>query len=420
VGFSSGTLSLAGGWVETTTTKLAARAQAYHFGLGVHAIASASGCVNSPTGLAEILGNDFIVSLGCPPLGGGGTYHGGTAEEQAGTFMHELGHNFNLAHGAPKLILPSGPVPGDWGQNCKPNYISVMNYARQIPMPLGFLTGTDWSASYSSGVFSNMPLTENALNESVGLKSKDATTPKIVWGAINPTTSKIQIYTASSAAFGAASIPINWDNDGNTAETLAATSDINNFDGTKVPGCAATPYSSNMLSLKDYDDWNNLQYNFRNTAGATFLDGSHAAANKVPELTTSIAEGITDSLTESNLLWKIDGFYNPVDMHGVINTVKSGQSVPLKFEIFEGSTEKTSVSDVSSFTQKEVSCSILANTISDEVEITNTGSTSLKYDSASGQFQANWKTPSGKANTCWEVRITATNGPYITAFFKLK
>ena len=42
-------------------------------------------------------------------------------EDQASTFMHELGHNLGLGHGG-----------GD-NVNCKPNYASVMNYPSSHP-----------------------------------------------------------------------------------------------------------------------------------------------------------------------------------------------------------------------------------------------------------------------------------------------
>ena len=44
--------------------------------------------------------------------------------------------------------------------------------------------------------------------------------------------------------------------------------------------------------------------------------------------------------------WTITGFYQPVDMNGVVNTVKGGSTVPLKFNIYAGGVERTSVSDV--------------------------------------------------------------------------
>ena len=34
--------------------------------------------------------------------------------------------------------------------------------------------------------------------------------------------------------------------------------------------------------------------------------------------------------------WTTKGFYQPVDMDGVYNTVKGGSTVPLKFELFAG------------------------------------------------------------------------------------
>jgi hypothetical protein len=303
---STGAITLTGGQVQVTTSKLEAKAQAYHYGLGVHAI-GANGC-NSPTGLAEPLGNDFIVSLGCTPLGESNSSHSGpegTAEEQAGTILHELGHNFNLSHGGPAKILVAsstsgavGTVPADKDQNCKPNHISVMNYARQLPQPLGYMAGADWKLDYSSGLLQGSPLSEKALNESIGLKSSTATTSKFVWATLSGST--IVIKTGTSAASGAANIAINWDNDASAAETLAANTDINNFG---IIGCAATvTSSSSTLQLEDYDEWSNLQYDFRTTAGAQALDGSHTAAFKIPEPTTEITEDIQDTLVESGIL----------------------------------------------------------------------------------------------------------------------
>ena len=45
-------------------------------------------------------------------------------------------------------------------------------------------------------------------------------------------------------------------------------------------------------------------------------------------------------------------------MNGVINTIKGGQTVPLKFEVFDqNGQEITDTSIVDTFTQKKVSCS---------------------------------------------------------------
>jgi len=120
--------------------------------------------------------------------------------------------------------------------------------------------------------------------------------------------------------------------------------------------------------------------------------------------------------TVSNLL-TLKGFYQPVDMNGVYNLVKGGSTVPLKFEIFAGSTELTDIADIKSLTYAQTSCD--ANAITDEIETTATGGTSLRYDVAAGQFIYNWKTPKS-AGVCYRVTMTTIDNSTLVAYFKLK
>jgi hypothetical protein len=115
--------------------------------------------------------------------------------------------------------------------------------------------------------------------------------------------------------------------------------------------------------------------------------------------------------------WTLKGFYHPVDMNGIYNLVKGGSTVPLKFEIFAGSTELTDTAYVKSLSYAETSCN--ANAITDEIELTVTGGTSLRYDTQSGQFIYNWKTPS-TVNKCYRVTIITQDGSALLAYFKLK
>jgi hypothetical protein len=117
--------------------------------------------------------------------------------------------------------------------------------------------------------------------------------------------------------------------------------------------------------------------------------------------------------------WTLKGFYNPVDMGGVLNTIKGGQTVPLKFEVFAGATELTSTSYVKSFKQESMSCTAFTGFVADDVEITSTGGTTLRYDSTDGQFIQNWQTPK-QAGTCWAVTMATLDGSSLTAYFKLK
>ena len=118
------------------------------------------------------------------------------------------------------------------------------------------------------------------------------------------------------------------------------------------------------------------------------------------------------------LAWTLTGFYQPVDMNGVYNTVKGGSTVPLKFEVFAGPTELTDVAVVDRFEVKGVACPAAGAPI-DDIELTTTGGTSLRYDSVGGQFIQNWQTLK-KPGVCYSVTMFTDDGSSIVAFFKLK
>ncbi len=179
-------------------------------------------------GLAEVGGNDLFVTLG--KLGYGGDV---AANFQAGSLMHELGHNLGLEHG------------GDDNTNDKPNYLSVMNYLYTLT-GIGPLTGEgagdryllsrlgvgsyfglvnspfsgvdNFVIDYSDG--SSSPLNENDLNENSGLGR------------------------------GAATIDLN--DDGETQTSLAF--DLND-DGERS-------------TLRDHDDWGNITLPFSGTGNS--------------------------------------------------------------------------------------------------------------------------------------------------------
>jgi Peptidase M66 len=106
---------------------------------------------HTSSGIAEIGGDDLIVSLSCTPNSGA------TEHKYTNTLLHELGHNFGLRHG------------GDNECNERPNYNSLMNYRYQ-------LDGTDNDCdalpenglgTYSTGALP--ALDEQHLDETVGL-----------------------------------------------------------------------------------------------------------------------------------------------------------------------------------------------------------------------------------------------------------
>lgn len=158
--------------------------------------------------------SDFIVSLG----------NNQSVGNQAGTFMHELGHTLSLRHG------------GEDDANYKPNYLSVMNYLFQFG---GLITNGN-SGRYDYSRHGNPILNEKKLNETVGLNA----------GTVLDTFSTI-FYCADdqpgidqATMVGAVNSTVDWNCD-STTQTSVIT-DIN-----------ANSAESNLNS---FTDWNKLVF----------------------------------------------------------------------------------------------------------------------------------------------------------------
>jgi hypothetical protein len=197
------------------------KAIVYHYGQSIHDQLLFPGS----SGDAEVDGNDFRISLGSFA---GGT---GTLEEQAGTLAHELGHNFGLEHGG------GGPV------NCKPNYLTVMNYAFQFPDVV------DRPLDYSR--FSLNSLTTTDLDEVAGIGP--ATHPTFgTW------TTVIGINGVATPVTTGGNI--DFDGDGDLGTDSHASATIHNMD---IAGCE----SNTDTTLTTQNDWDALTFDLQGSAG---------------------------------------------------------------------------------------------------------------------------------------------------------
>jgi hypothetical protein len=128
--------------------------------------------------------------------------------------------------------------------------------------------------------------------------------------------------------------------------------------------------------------------------------------------------GRTSTVSRTYLVtYTTKGFYAPVDGSGVVNTVKGGSTVPLKFEVFDGATEMTSTSVVTGLRTAVTTCDTGA--VVDDIETLATGGTALRYDATAGQFIYNWQTPK-TVGQCYKTSVLLTDGSTLLALFRTK
>ena len=183
------------------------------------------------------------------------------------------------------------------------------------------------------------------------------------------------------------------------------------------------------------------------TSGASGAFSSNAVGTwsvQIAGLTISGPDSANYSLTQptttaSITAWNAQGhgFYAPVGVPNsyfvaapgqpptahctttMWNTVKGGSTVPLKFNVFAGTVEKTSTSDIQSFTVAKLpTCS--SDPYEDPVDVTTTGGTSLRYDTIEHQFIQNWKTDKVNQDSYYRATVRFMDGSTISAFFKLR
>ena len=194
----------------------------------------------------------------------------GTTTVQAGTIMHEIGHTLYLTHG--------GYYPGvGFGQNCKPNFLSVMNYLFQIRgLPDRFGVSGSASVDYSGQVFGTLSEAELLEGKGVGL---DQNGNAALYGTryfappnfidqlaqkMSPTryaslhcdgspkgANEVAVRVDSGTALAGnppVASPVNWDNIIPPTYTTVLDQDIN-FDGI-----------NNDTEFDGFSDWDNLHF----------------------------------------------------------------------------------------------------------------------------------------------------------------
>ena len=239
------------------------REAAFHYAISVDQFNSAGNSGQS----RNIPASDFLIALGpwCATKKGACP---GSIDEQAGTFMHELGHNLGLQHG------------GQVSENFVPNYLSVMNYTFQFS---GISTSPD-RFDYSRYDSSEIPtLDETDLNEPSG------------FGALPPLVAafqKTRIWCSGAFLWETVALsgPVDFNCDGNASET-GIDADLHDEHGLGPGAAQQAPEFQKEGLLTSYNDWEALWYR----GGAI---GGNGLGATLPE-TTQTDEASPAVLTEA-------------------------------------------------------------------------------------------------------------------------
>lgn len=133
-----------------------------------------------------------------------------------------------------------------------------------------------------------------------------------------------------------------------------------------------------------------------------------------PSTTSTTLSSTTTSTTLAPCAFT--GFFSPVDNNPVVNVVKAGAAVPVKFGFCQSGT--LAIFTAGSPASLPHTCGTEAT---DDIESTVAVSTSgLTFDPASSRYQYNWKTDNAWAGQCRTLSLVFTNGTRKTAEFRFR
>jgi hypothetical protein len=161
-----------------------------------------------------------------------------------------------------------------------------------------------------------------------------------------------------------------------------------------------------------------------NGPGASTLSGS-VNTSTVGEKTVTftakdnVGHEVTKQCTYS-VIYNWDGFRQPVDNLPTLNTVKAGQSIPMKFSL--SGNQGLSILQPSTTLLPNPKVTAITcpggSTPMDAIEQTTTANNGLTYDATADQYNYVWKTQSTYVNKCYRFDMTLIDGTTHSALFK--
>jgi microsomal dipeptidase-like Zn-dependent dipeptidase len=215
--------------------------------------------------------------------------------------------------------------------------------------------------------------------------------------------------TAEDAAGHTASAAVSGINIDRTPPIVSVTGITNGatYDLGSVPqaGCATTDALSGVAAAATV----HVTGGTSNNVGAYTV--SCAGARDAADNTSSASASYT-------VRYVFAGFFAPVNNQPIVNALRAGQAVPVKFNL--GGNHGLDVLLGGTASSVPIACS--ATDVVDPVEVTVslTGGSQLTYDPVSDQYQFNWKTDKAWAGSCRRLLVRLDDGSTHSADFQLR
>jgi hypothetical protein len=144
-------------------------------------------------------------------------------------------------------------------------------------------------------------------------------------------------------------------------------------------------------------------------SGSTFPVGS----NTVNCTATDDYGNASTSSFHVNVNYAFSGFFKPIDNLPIVNVVKAGQAIPVKFSL--GGNQGLQIFAAGYPKSMVMTCN---GSVQDLVEETVTaGNSSLSYDAGNGQYIYVWKTEKTWGGTCRQLQVKFADGSIKVANF---
>lgn len=268
---------------------------------------------------------------------------------------------------------------------------------------------------YTGAGATSCDVTVSNLNATLGTATANDNCPGVTWarGGSNvfPLGDTTVIYTATDAH-------------GNTATATQKVTVVDNTPPTVTPPANITvnlPQNSSATSMAV--NCPNPATATDNCAGAIGISYSPASGSTFSVGTSTVTVTATDAHGNSamttftvTVLYNFTGFFSPVANLPTLNVVNAGRAIPVKFSLSgnKGLAIFASGSPVSG----PVACGTDATV--DLEDTVTAGSSSLSYDTGSGQYNYVWKTEGAWAGTCRQLVIQLNDGSFHRANFKFR